>query len=162
MVIVKRGMSPRPRMRFDRESQSDMVDDGTELGLIDIYIAYKNWEEEVYLAIECKRISSEGNDLARRYVQEGVFRFASGKYSFGHALAGMIAYVICNDRIACINRVAAQLEKEPVEHSGYDSSHGWQESTDWVNNETQYTTRHKQESGDHLLLVHSFLSMTVS
>lgn len=160
MVIVKRGMSPRPRMSFNRESQSDMVEDGTELGLIDIHVTYKNWDEEVYLAIECKRINSEGNELARRYVQDGVFRFAAGKYSFGHALAGMIGYVICNDRIACINRVSAQLEKEPVDQSGYDSSHGWQESRDWIDDETQYITRHKQVSGNHLLLIHSFLAMT--
>jgi hypothetical protein len=158
MVTVKRGMKPKPRMEFQRESQSDMVDDGTELGLIDIFISYKNWDEEVYLAIECKRIRSDKNDLARLYVREGVCRFAAGKYSNGHAVAGMVGYVICGDRKKCIDRVSAQLEKEPQSDTGYDSNFGWQESTVWVAGEVQYQSRHAQTHiNNHIMLIHSFL-----
>lgn len=158
MVIVKRGMTPSPRMRFDRESQSDMNDDGTELGLIDIFVTYKNWDEAVYLAIECKRIRSDANDLARLYVREGVFRFATGKYSNGHAIAGMIGYVICGNRDRCIERVAAQIEKEPQAESGYDNDFGWRESSSWVGGETQYLSQHEQQQiNNQILLVHSFL-----
>ncbi len=160
MVIVKRGMTPKPRMRFDRESQSDVVDDGTELGLIDIFVTYKNWDEEVYLAIECKRIGSDTNDLARLYVREGVFRFASGKYSNGHGVAGMVGYVICGGRDRCIERVASQLDKEPQNQSGFDSDFGWRESKDWVDGETQYLSQHEQlQSKNRILLVHSFLNL---
>ena len=157
MVTAKREMRPQPRMRFDRESQSDMVDDGTELGLIDILVSYKNWDEAVYLAIECKRISSQNNNLARLYVQKGVFRFASGKYSFGHALAGMVGYVICGKRDKCIKRVSTQLNKEPASESGYDSDHGWQESTDWVDGETQYLTQHQQSTSENRNYLGAFL-----
>ena len=159
MVVVKRGMTPKPRMRFEREPQSDAVDDGTDLGLIDIFVAY-GWDEEVYLAIECKRIRSDSNDLARLYVREGVFRFASGKYSNGHAVAGMVGYVICNDRNRCIERIAAQLKKEPQAESGYNSEFGWQESNDWVEGATQYLSKHEQQhSATSIVLVHSFLAL---
>ena len=161
MVVVKRGMKPKPRMEFQRESQSDMVDDGTELGLIDIFVSYKNFDEEVYLAIECKRIRSDTNGLARLYVKEGISRFASGKYSNGHAIAGMVGYVICGDPPKCIERVAAQLEKEPQSETGYDSEFGWQESSNWVKGETQFLSQHEQTHIDnHILLVHSFLLLS--
>ena len=157
MVIAKRGMTPRPRMRFEREPQSDSVDDGTDLGLIDIFVAYR-WDESVYLAIECKRVRSDKNDLARLYVREGVFRFASGKYSNGHAIAGMVGYVICDNKNRCIERVAEQLKKEPQAESGYDSNFGWQESESWVPETTQYLSQHHQRpANSSILLVHSFL-----
>ena len=160
MVVVKRRMTPKPRMRFERESQSDAVDDGTDLGLIDIFLAY-GWDEEIYLAIECKRIRSDSNDLARLYVREGVFRFASGKYSNGHAIAGMVGYVICGNRERCVERVAAQLKKEPQNESGYVDEFGWQESADWIDGETQYVSQHEQAKNRSLiLLVHSFLLLS--
>ena len=107
-----------------------------------------------------QRIRSDTNDLARLYVREGVFRFASGKYSNGHAVAGMVGYVICNDRDRCVERVAAQIEKEPQTEAGYDKEFGWQASNDWVENETQYLSQHEQmQNKSQILLVHSFLQL---
>lgn len=159
MVEVKKSMKPQPRFRIERESQSDIVDDGTPLGLIDIQIGYK-FDEVLYLAIECKRISSnDRNALARKYVRDGVNRFVTGKYSAGHALGGMVGYVICGDRDQCIERVEKQLEKEPVSTTGYDSDIGFNDvDNTWVPGETLYESTHTQNGSAHrICLVHSFL-----
>lgn len=158
MVRIKKAMKPQPRFRIEREPQSDIVDDGTPLGLIDIQIGYA-FDEVLYIAIECKRISSADNTLARKYVREGIHRFVTGKYSGGHALGGMVGYVICGKPADCIDRVQQQLAKEPAEITGYDTVTGWIESLSWVPNQTLYESRHLQKGGSHMIvLVHSFLT----
>jgi len=159
MVCVKKAMKPQPRFRIEREPQSDIVDDGTPIGLIDIQIGYA-FDEVLYIAIECKRISSAGNTLARKYVREGIHRFVTGKYSGGHALGGMVGYVICGNPAACTTRVQQQLVKESVEITGYDAESGWIESRSWVPYETLYESRHRQMGDSHVIvLVHSFLTV---
>ena len=129
------------------------------IGLIDIQIGYA-FDEVLYIAIECKRISSAGNTLARKYVREGIHRFVTGKYSGGHALGGMVGYVICGNPAACTTRVQQQLVKESVEITGYDAESGWIESRSWVPYETLYESRHRQMGDSHVIvLVHSFLTV---
>jgi len=158
MVRVKKAMKPQPRFRIERESQSDIVDDDTPLGLIDIQIGYA-FDEVLYIAIECKRISSADNTLARKYVREGINRFVTGKYSGGHALGGMVGYVVCGNRTACITRIQQQLAKESETITGYETVSGWVESMSWVPKEMLYESRHRQAGGSHVIvLVHSFLT----
>lgn len=160
MKKVKDAMKPSPRFRISRETQSDIVDDGSPLGLIDIEIGY-TFDEVLYLAIECKRIESTGNTLARRYVRDGINRFVTCKYSGGHALAGMVGYVICGDRHQCVERVRSQLAKEPLAITGFDADAGWSESTAWVPAEVLYESHHRQSpSGHRICLVHSYLRVS--
>lgn len=159
MVRVKKAMKPQPRFRIEREPQSDIVDDGTPLGLIDIQIGY-SFDEVLYIAIECKRISSVDNTLARKYVRDGINRFVTRKYSGGHACGGMVGYVICGNLPACTSRIQQQLAKESETITGYDTMYGWVESVSWVPNDTHYESRHRQMGGKHtILLVHSFLQI---
>lgn len=124
MSDIKKSMQPRPAMRFERESQSDAAEDDTELGLIDIMVCY-TWNEQTYLVIECKRISSSDNSLAKKYVEQGVARFASGKYSAGHAYGVMVGYVLCGAPKKCTAAIRDELTTASATLTGYDSDHGW-------------------------------------
>lgn len=159
MSAVKARRSPPPEMRFEREAQSDAVDDDTPLGLIDIMVCY-TWNEVTHLVIECKRIWSTDNSLALKYVQRGVCRFASGKYSAGHAIGAMVGYVLCGNVIGCVNRIKQTLVKEPVSETGYDKGHGWKNSRTVVASKTMGHTRHVQQSHRYKIsLLHTFVEV---
>lgn len=64
------------------------------VGRLDINIenAKNLFSEESYYTIECKRLDGS-TSLNKAYVQEGINRFISGKYSKTMPLAGMIGFV---------------------------------------------------------------------
>lgn len=160
MSDVKQTMTPPPAMRFERESQSDAAEDETDIGLIDIMVCY-TWNEETYFVIECKRIWSTDNTLALEYVRKGTNRFASGKYSAGHAFGAMVGYVLCGDVDRCVERIVAVLAKEPIADTGYDPQHGWQTRTDLIPNVDAVSTRHRQAShSNEIELIHSFVEVS--
>lgn len=160
MSDVKRTMTPPPDMRFERESQSDAAEDKMDVGLIDIMVCY-TWNEETYFVIECKRIWSTDNTLALKYVRKGTNRFASGKYSAGHAFGAMVGYVLCGDTDRCVERVRAVLAKEPVAGTGYDAQHGWQIQSDLIPNVGAASTRHLQASYSNAIeLIHTFVHVS--
>ena len=159
MSDVKRSMDPMPQMRFERESQSDATEDSSELGLIDIQVAY-TWNEETYFVIECKRIWSIDNSLALKYVRKGINRFASGKYSAGHAYGAMVGYVLCGDCDACVVRIRDVLAKEPVGETGFDEVHGWRDSP-IVPGVEAASTRHLQKAHANIIeLIHTLVDLS--
>ena len=159
MVEAKRKRKVPSEIRFEREPQSDRPEDDTPLGLIDIKVAY-TWNEETYLTMECKRIRSTDNDLALKYVRNGIKRFASGKYSAGHSFGIMVGYVICGNRSLCIDRVRKVLEKEPRTGTGFDPDFGWQTDHSAVNGQELQKSRHAQRQfGKSIELLHAFLQL---
>lgn len=59
-----------------------------------IDFCFKEWgQDESYFGAECKRIKSKDNRLIREYVENGVKRFTSGKYSSRCSASAMIGYV---------------------------------------------------------------------
>lgn len=162
MSVVKRRRSPPPEIRFEREAQSDAVDDDTPVGLIDIMVCY-TWNEVTHMVIECKRIWSTDNSLALKYVREGVCRFASGKYSAGHAIGAMVGYVLCGNAVGCIDRIKQTLQKEPVIETGYDKSHGWENTKTVIPAKTTGRTRHTQRGSRYKIsLMHTFVDVPSS
>lgn len=159
MVEAKRKRKVPSEIRFEREPQSDRPEDDTPLGLIDIKVAY-TWNEETYLTMECKRIRSTDNDLALKYVRNGINRFASGKYSACHSFGIMVGYVVCGNRGLCIERVRKVLEKEPPTQTGFDPDFGWQTDRSAVNGLELQKSRHAQRQfGKSIELLHAFLQL---
>lgn len=157
MSDIKRAMTPPTDMRFERESQSDATEDETDLGLIDIMVCY-TWNEQTYFVIECKRIWSTDNTLALKYVRKGTNRFASGKYSAGHAFGAMVGYVLCGDIKRCVERICNVLSNEPTAETGYDAQHGWQTTSNVIPQTETASTRHQQASHSNTIeLIHSFV-----
>ena len=159
MVDAKNRRKPVPEMRFDRESQSDRPERDTQTGLIDIMVSY-TWDESTYLSIECKRIRSSDNSLALQYVQNGINRFAAGKYSAGHSYGVMVGYVICGNSSACIERVRTTLSREPKEETGFDPKFGWQPAEGMIGDMPLFQTRHHQaQHGNTIELFHAFVAL---
>lgn len=159
MVEAKNGLNPVPEMEFIREPQSDRAELDTPLGLIDIMVSY-TWDESTYLTMECKRITSTENSLALKYVRNGINRFASGKYSAGHAYGIVIGYVICGNPAGCIERVRKTLAKEPESETGFDFDFGWQLDEKLIDGLQHYRSRHRQaDHGNVIELIHSFVSL---
>lgn len=146
-------------MRFEREPQSDDPVLDTPLGLIDIKILY-TWNDETYVTMECKRITSTDNSLALKYIQNGINRFASSKYSCGHAFGIVTGYVICGNPEGCAHRVSMALGSEPKAETGYDSEFGWQPDDSLVEGKRHYRSRHRQKVVTNTIeLIHSFVTL---
>jgi hypothetical protein len=160
MSKAKSELSPEPQLRFEREPQSDDSDLDTPLGLIDIKILY-TWNDETYLTMECKRITSTENSLALKYVRNGINRFASGKYSAGHAFGIITGYVICGNSAGCAKRVSRTLTKEPVSETGYDTVFGWQSDDTTIDAHQRFRTRHKQAIVTNTIeLIHALVPLS--
>ncbi|WP_417377472.1 hypothetical protein [Gimesia maris] len=159
MVAAKQRIDPVPEMKFLREPQSDRPELDTPLGLIDIMVSY-TWDESTYLTMECKRISSTTNSLALKYVRNGINRFASGKYSAGHAFGIVVGYVICGSPDGCVDRVSKTLAKEPKNRTGLDAKFGWVADVETIYGQTLYRTKHLQRDHNNSIeLIHTFLSL---
>jgi hypothetical protein len=65
-------------------------------GRIDIVFQFLHQfgNEDAFLAVECKRVSPDDHTLNRRYVTQGVTRFASEQYGPGHHWGILLAYVL--------------------------------------------------------------------
>lgn len=79
------------------ESEELEPESGELLGRIDLRLLHGH-HEEVYFAIECKRLNvvtnSKRSSLARDYVEKGMMRFITGKYAKGLDKGGMLGYVM--------------------------------------------------------------------
>lgn len=80
-------------------------------GRIDIKIIYSFAEEE-YFGIECKRVSgSRADRLSKKYVDNGVLRFVSGKYSPGHGWGAMVGFVVDGNAEAAVKLIAEVIAR---------------------------------------------------
>jgi hypothetical protein len=84
---------------------------GEPLGRIDIRLTH-GYRENVYFALECKRLNVVAADgrrssLAGEYVEQGMDRFVTGKYAGGLDKGGMLGYVMdgqIDDAIAAVTK----------------------------------------------------------
>lgn len=159
MAAAKHRIKPVPPMRFERESQSDDLALATPTGLIDIKVCY-TWNDETYLTMECKRVSSTENSLALEYIRQGINRFVICKYSPGHAFGIMVGYSICGNPDGCASRVCKALAKEPIAVTGFDRTLGWQADSQIIHGLTHYRTRHRQDlARNQIELLHAIVAM---
>jgi len=160
MAAAKNRLKPEPQLRFEREPQSDDPMLATPTGLIDIKVLY-TWNDETYLTMECKRVSSEENSLALKYVRQGINRFATCKYSPGHSFGIMVGYSICGNPGGCASRVSKTLAKEPAAVTGFDITFGWQVDSAAIDGSIHYRTRHLQNAvHSQIELLHAFVPLS--
>ena len=90
-------------------------------GLTDIPIFFSDVREEYdehdpHAIVECKRVAGNRADLCRRYVVEGIDRFADGKYAGNHADGFIAGYLLSGDAAeaaAGVNRRLARTGRRP-------------------------------------------------
>lgn len=93
----EKGLRMLPFTIWPESSETD-PDTGEETGRLDLRFL-RGWREDVYFAIECKRLNvmntkGSRSSLAGPYVEEGMMRFVSGKYARGLDKGGMLGYVM--------------------------------------------------------------------
>ena len=81
--------------RFEPEAQENYAGNGQYLGRVDIRILLKNdfEKDDAYYIIECKRIDGSSN-LNKKYVEDGVARFITEKYSSYYGRNIMLGFVV--------------------------------------------------------------------
>lgn len=81
--------------RFELEVPENYVGNGQHIGRVDIRILLKSdfEKEDAYYIIECKRIDGTSN-LNKKYVEEGIARFVTEKYSSYYGRNIMLGFVV--------------------------------------------------------------------
>jgi len=74
------------------------------------FVFRKGFEESHYFGFECKLLDDNIPNSVQEYVDEGVNRFLSGKYSHGQKAGGMVGYLIKCKRLKCVKAVDKQMK----------------------------------------------------
>lgn len=125
-------------------------------GRIDIKIIY-SFDEAEYFGMECKRVTSKNKRLAKKYVDDGVMRFVTGKYSPGHDWAAIVGFVIDGDGNGYVKLIHDYLTQKCQETCMEED---WAVDTSFGSISDLYGTSHRQYSRSFLFrLLHLFLTI---
>ena len=103
--------------------------------------------------IECKRVAGSDSSLCRLYVDQGIDRFASGKYASNHATGFMVGYVILGTPAAAADGVNDQLKRRGRSAEQLELSSPCEP---WVRKSC-----HRRPSGGPIRLLHAFLDWSL-
>lgn len=147
------GLKNQIRIEEEVGTRSSPTSDKPE-GRIDIKIIY-SFDEAEYFGMECKRVNSTRSLLAQKYVDDGIMRFVTGKYSPGHDWAAMLGFVIDGSCNGCINMIRNHLTQKCQETC---MEEGWALDTRFGAIPNLYGTSHRQQGRSFLFrLLHLFL-----
>jgi hypothetical protein len=147
------GLKNQIRIEEEVGTRASPTSDKPE-GRIDIKIIY-SFDEAEYFGMECKRVTSKNSRLAQKYVDEGVMRFVTGKYSPGHDWAAMLGFVIDGNSNGCINLIRNHLTRKSQETCMEED---WAVDTSFGSTPNLYGTCHRQQGRSFLFrLLHLFL-----
>jgi hypothetical protein len=159
MDAERKRRDPQPQLLFLREVQRDDPQKRFPTGLIDVYVAYSLEDSDKYIALECKKVTDRHNRRARFYVQNGVCRFSSGKYSPGHPYGAMIAFVTRGTAEAAAKLVGNKVVTFDKDATKLRTTWGWQAEQQFGQIPNLYSTKHGQaKSQNTIMLLHLFLS----
>lgn len=133
-----------------RSTSEKLVPDGrTDIPLLHLAIYVRSQEHDPHAIIECKLLDGDSRDLCREYVQEGIDRFAMGKYAGNHIHGFMAGYVIAGDEAGAASGVNGVLYSNGrAEERLQSTAQGW-----------RWTSRHLRQGGSAIRLHHVFLSV---
>lgn len=104
------------------------------------------------MIIECKRVAGSDSSLCRLYVDQGIDRFAGGKYAWSPAPAFMVGYVVLGTAAAAANGVNGHLKRRDRSAERLKPSPLLCEP--WIRE-----SRHLRPSGAPIRLLHVFLEL---
>ena len=149
------GLKNQIRIEEEVGTRSSLTSDKPE-GRIDIKIIY-SFDETEYFGMECKRVTSKNSRLAQKYVDDGIMRFVTGKYSPGHDWAAMVGFVIDGNNNGCINLIRNYLTRKRQETC---MEADWVLDTNFGTTPDLYGTSHRQQGRSFLFrLLHLFLAI---
>ncbi|HVA49577.1 MAG TPA: hypothetical protein VNH11_24635 [Pirellulales bacterium] len=160
MVAEKRRRKPPPPVRFERETQRDDPEGAFATGLVDIFVTYSN-DETVYLAIECKKVNDRHETPARKYIEEGVCRFSTEKYSPNHPFGAMVGYVTDGTPESTAKFLGDKIIAFDSSATGLVAKWGWRAETRFGAIPNLHSTQHRQhKTKNTILLVHLYLAFS--
>lgn len=74
------------------------------------FVFRKGYEESEYLGFECKLIESNDNRLLKEYIDQGMMRFLSGKYSENEKIGVMVGYIMASQIVPCVDQLNIKIE----------------------------------------------------
>ncbi len=135
---------------------------GQDQGRMDIVFSPMYPRENIYFALECKRLNVRGTDGVRpysaEYVRFGMLRFVRGQYASAVRHGGMLAFVLDGDVAGAVTGVERNV-RESLRELGMDADDGFQASTRRPADGRVRETRHRR-NGQPLPFViqHLFLA----
>ncbi len=105
-------------------------------------------DEDIYYSIECKRLNNAGQS-PKEYVNEGIVRYTTGKYSDLMPIAGMIAFI--EDKYFNYSNEIDKILKK------YKSIETEQFLTQSKESKDIYTSKHLKSKNKHQILINHFL-----
>jgi hypothetical protein len=157
MVAEKNRRDPPPQIRFERETQRDDPQLKYRKGRIDVFVVY-SFDEADYFAMECKKITDRHDRRANYYVQEGICRFSSGKYSAGHPYGAMVAFVTRGTATSAADFLKKKVIGFDENKTRIRTTWGWRNEMQFGNIPNLYSTKHGQEGTKNTIrLLHLFL-----
>jgi hypothetical protein len=148
----------RINLRFEEEVGAALSPDAPRLtGRIDVKVIY-SWDEDEYFCIECKRVRGRGGGtLAAKYVDEGITRFVSEKYSPGHSWAAMTGFVVDGEVVGAVKLVSDAVSSKKTTIALVED---WATEDRFGRHEHLYRTRHRQiHHNSPIDLLHLFLAL---
>jgi hypothetical protein len=130
-LIRRLRLDPTLRSQLHIESQRELIEESLDrdpdpTAYIDIAVLFFVGLNEVYLALECKRLNvvwpSGRRVLADKYVEKEMMRFVTGRYSPEHPLGGMIGYVMDGDVQGAFNSVITQIRESSYQLACHETS----------------------------------------
>ena len=160
MVAEKKRRAPPPQVRFEREVQVDDPEKDYPTGLIDVYVSY-SFDETKYFAMECKKINDRHETPVKKYIEKGVYRFTSGKYSAGHPYGAMIGYVTGGTPESAAKFLGGKLMGYDQRTARVKAEWGWRAEKRFGHFPNLYSTKHGQAgTRNTILLLHLFLAFS--
>lgn len=160
MVDEKNRRNPRPQVRFERETQVDDPEKNYPTGRIDVYVIY-SLDGTGYFAMECKKVNGRHETPAKKYIEEGVCRFSSGKYSLRHPYGAMIGYVTDGTAEAAASFLGQWIGAFDKKVTKIKTAWGWQPEKRFGHVPNLYSTKHGQTgTRNTILLLHLFLAFS--
>ncbi len=142
---------------------AEIDDQGEEVGEIDIKIIYKN-QEKTYFSLECKRLRvhfpSGFDNLAGKYVTEGMYRYFNGQYARDLGKGGMLGYIIDGNCKKAIQDVKKSIEKRRLDLCMQENE--TLRDSSCIASKQVKETLHKYGPNDKFIIYHIFLPMNVT
>jgi len=140
----------------------EIDDRGNITGRIDLKFS-QGFDEKVYFSIECKRLRvifpSGFDNLASKYVTDGMSRYFNGQYAQGLDRGGMLGYVMDGRTDEAVQDVKKAIESHRVDLRM--ESDDTIRSSSCLSSEQVKETAHKYGPNDRFIIHHIFLPMSV-
>ena len=161
MEAEKQRRDPSPQLRFEREVQVDDPESDYPTGRIDVYVIY-SLDGTGYFAMECKKVTDHHKKHADYYIQEGICRFSSGKYSLGHPCGAMIAFVTDGTAEAAADFLGRKIFEFDKNETKIKTDWDWQPEKQFGHFPNLFSTMHGQTgTRNTILLLHLFLPFLI-